>query len=112
MALVPTLTAALLVVGSAPATPASAATEATIPRFVEVAAASGVSHTYAGNWTYFVRGGVATFDCDHDGDSDLFVAGGADPSALFRNESSGTLKFREVNAPSVRWPRPSGQVGG
>ena len=101
-ALLPTLTATLLLIGSAPPTPAFATTGATTPRFVEVAAASGVSHTYTGDWSYFVGGGVATFDCDHDGDSDLFVAGGADPSALFRNETSGALAFEEVNAPSVQ----------
>ena len=100
--LLPTLVAVLLVVGSAPATLAFATTEATTPRFVEVAATSGVSHAYTGDWTYFVGGGVATFDCDHDGDSDLLFAGGADPSALFRNVTSGALAFKEVNAPSVQ----------
>ena len=61
-----------------------------------------MSHTYTGDWTYFVGGGVATFDCDADGDSDLFVAGGADPSALFRNETSGLLAFEPVISPTVQ----------
>ena len=67
-----------------------------------MAAAAGVSHTYTGDWTYFVGGGVATFDCDADGDADLFVAGGADPSALFRNETSGSLAFEPVDSPTVQ----------
>ena len=101
-AILPTLAAVLLGVGGARSTPASATAEAGTPRFVEVAAEAGVSHAYTGDWTHFVGGGVATFDCDHDGDSDLFLAGGANPSALFRNETSSALAFKEVEAPSVR----------
>ncbi len=96
--LLPTLAAALLTAGYA--RPATA--EAGTPRFAEVAAEAGVSHVYTGDWPYIVGGGVATFDCDHDGDSDLFFAGGAEPSALFRNESAATLAFAAVEAPSVR----------
>ena len=101
-ALLLTLAAALMAIGCAPPAPASATTGATAPRFVETTAAAGVSHAYTGDWPYFVGGGVATFDCDHDGDSDLFIAGGADPSALFRNETSDALAFTEVDAPSVQ----------
>ena len=92
------LAAALLAAGHAP----SAMAEAAAPRFAEVAAAAGIVHTYDGDWAYIVGGGVATFDCDHDGDSDLFLAGGAEPSALLRNESTGTLAFATLEAPSVR----------
>ena len=49
-----------------------------------------MSHTYTGDWTYFVGGGVATFDCD------------ADPSALFRNETSGLLAFEPVISLTVQ----------
>ena len=101
-ALLPTLAAALLTVSGARSTPASATTEAGALRFVEVAAEAGVLHAYTGDWTHFVGGGVATFDCDHDGDSDLFFAGGANPSALFRNETSSALAFKEVEAPSAQ----------
>ena len=101
-ALVSTLAAALLAVGYALPAPAAATADATAPRFVEVAAAAGVSHTYGGGWTYFVGGGVAAFDCDHDGDSDLFLAGGAAPSAFFRNESAGRLAFTAVDSLSVQ----------
>ena len=100
--LVSALAAVWLAVGYALPEPAVATAGATAPRFIEVAAAAGVSHTYRGGWTYFVGGGVATFDCDHDGDSDLFLAGGADPSALFRNESTGRLAFTAVESSSAR----------
>ena len=49
------------------------------PRFVEEAIAAGVKHTYAGDDEYFVGGGVAAFDCDADGRTDLFLAGGCGP---------------------------------
>ena len=64
------------------------------PFFVDAAAAAGVEHAYTGGWTYYVGGGVAAFDCDLDGDPDLFFAGGADPARLFRNDSApGALRF-------------------
>ena len=97
-----TLAATLLALVCVQAARASATTEPVVPRFVEVAAAAGVSHTYTGDWLHFVGGGVATFDCDHDGDADLFVAGGAGPSALYRNESAGTLAFAAVDSSSLR----------
>ena len=61
-----------------------------------------MSHSYTDDWTFFVGGGVATFDGDADGDSDLFVAGGADPSAPFRNETSGSLAIEPVDSPAVQ----------
>ena len=68
------------------------------PRFVDVAAEAGVAHAYTGEWTHYVGGGVAAFDCDLDGDPDLFFAGGASPSALYRNESlPGALRFSAVD---------------
>ena len=45
---------------------------------------------------------MATFDCDADGDADLFLAGGADPSAPFRNETSGLLAIEPVDSPTVQ----------
>ena len=61
-----------------------------------------MSHSYTGDWTFFVGGGVATFDCDADCDADLFLAGGADPSAFFRNETSGLLAFEPMISPTVQ----------
>ena len=41
---------------------------------------TGVSHASTGDWTYFVGGGVATFDCAADGDGamDLVALRAAD----------------------------------
>jgi hypothetical protein len=68
------------------------------PRFVEEAAAAGIDHVYDGDFAFFVGGGVAAFDCDDDGRSDLYFAGGENPAALYRNESpvGGELRFSRV----------------
>lgn len=73
------------------------------PRFVEEALAAGVQHRYDGEFAYFVGGGVAVFDCDDDARLDLYVAGGAEPAALFRNESApgGALSFGRVPHPAT-----------
>ncbi|SLN32605.1 ASPIC and UnbV [Ruegeria meonggei] len=64
---------------------------AEVPRFnpVDVPA-----HIYDGGWEHFVGGGVAVFDCDLDALPELFVAGGANPSQLFRNTSGSDVSFR------------------
>ena len=74
------------------------------PRFVEEAAAAGVHHVYDGDFTYFVGGGVAAFDCDEDGRPDLYFAGGSRPATLYRNQSpvGGALRFAEVQEPSTQ----------
>lgn len=71
------------------------------PHFVEEASAAGVQHTVAGGYATYVGGGVAVFDCDGDGRPDLYVAGGADPSALYRNDSpiGGALRFTPLHDP-------------
>jgi hypothetical protein len=68
------------------------------PHFVEEAAAAGIEHAYDGDFTYFVGGGVAAFDCDDDAKPDLYFAGGTNPAALYRNESpvGGKLRFAQV----------------
>ena len=77
--------------------PAYAAAESAIPKFASVAIEAGITHEYAGEWAYFVGGGVAVFDCDLDGDADLYFAGGADPAKLFKNESSDAgLRFTQT----------------
>jgi len=70
------------------------------PHFVEEAAAAGVDHQYDGDWTFFVGGGVAVFDCNDDRKPDLYFAGGANPAGLYRNDSQigGSLRFTEVHA--------------
>ena len=68
------------------------------PRFVEEAVAAGIEHRYDGEFTYFVGGGVAAFDCDDDGREDLYFAGGAEPAELYRNASpvGGALRFEPI----------------
>ena len=76
---------------------AESRSEAELLRFVDVAAAAGVEHAYTGDWTHYVGGGVAAFDCDLDGDPDLYFAGGASPAALYRNDSTpGALRFSAI----------------
>jgi len=81
-----------------PTTPAAALET---PRFVEEASAAGIDHVYDGDWPFFVGGGVAAFDCNDDGRPDLYFAGGADPAALYRNDSptAGALRFIPVPDP-------------
>ena len=50
-----------------------------------------------------IGGGVAVLDCDGNGLPDLFIAGGANPAALYRNESrpGGSLAFAPVADPAT-----------
>ncbi len=73
------------------------------PRFVDETAAAGVDHTYGGSSTYAVGGGVAVFDCNGDGEPELYLAGGGDRAALYRNESTvgGPLRFAPLLDPAT-----------
>ncbi len=64
---------------------------------------AGIDHRYDGDFQYFVGGGVAAFDCDDDGRSELFFAGGSEPAALYRNESpiGGALRFAPISSPAT-----------
>src|SRR5256885_15437012 len=66
------------------------------PVFLDEAATSGIDHIYEGPFAFATGGGVAAFDCDDDGRPELYIAGGARPAALYRNESpaGGVLAFR------------------
>jgi hypothetical protein len=71
------------------------------PHFIEEATAAGIDHRYAGEFPYVVGGGVAVFDCNEDGRQELYLAGGADPAALYRNDSEvgGELRFSQLANP-------------
>jgi hypothetical protein len=73
------------------------------PRFIEEATAAGLEHRYEGDFSYFVGGGVAVFDCNDDGRQEVYLAGGSDPAALYRNESpvGGALRFTRLPAPTT-----------
>ena len=89
---------AWLVMGRAGNTPTSTLGA---PRFVEEATSAGLVHTYGGDSRFFVGGGLAAFDCDDDGRPELYLAGGAEPAALYRNRSpiGGALRFERLADP-------------
>jgi hypothetical protein len=69
------------------------------PRFARDS--GGIDHRYEGDFQYFVGGGVAAFDCDDDGRSELYLAGGSAPAALYHNDSdiAGALRFTALASP-------------
>ena len=65
--------------------------------FTDVAQSSGINFVAVFSDDVFTaQGGVAWFDYDKDGFEDLYLAGGANADALFRNNGDGT--FAEVTA--------------
>jgi len=83
-----------------PATPTSAAGP---PHFADETATSGIQHRYDGDATFAVGGGVAVLDCNGDGRPDLYLAGGAGPAALYRNDTAvgAPLRFTHVESPAT-----------
>jgi enediyne biosynthesis protein E4 len=85
--------------------PQSAAADATlsVPRFAEETAASGLVHRYLGEREFMVGGGVASLDCDGNGLTDLYLAGGAAPARLLRNTGTagGALAFAAETSPEA-----------
>ena len=71
------------------------------PRFVEETSSAGIDHLYTGGFEYAAGGGVAAFDCSGDRKADLYLAGGAGPAALYRNDSplGGALRFTRLPDP-------------
>jgi enediyne biosynthesis protein E4 len=80
------------------------------PRFVEETASSGLRHVYDGGFEFAVGGGIAVFDCSGDGKPDLYIAGGANPAALFRNDSpaGGALRFVPIHGTATDLVRVNG----
>ena len=60
------------------------------PQFVdETGDAPGSPTTYDGRSDFASAAASPSFDCDGDGRPDLYVAGGANPAALYRNDEPG-----------------------
>jgi hypothetical protein len=80
------------------------------PHFLDETAAAGVDQTYGGGRTFAVGGGVAVFDCNADGRPDMYLAGGSNPAALYRNDSpvGGALRFSRVSDPATDLATVSG----
>ena len=80
------------------------------PRFVDETATAGLDHTYGGSSTFTVGGGLAVLDCDADGRPDLFVAGGANRAALYRNDgpTAGALHLERMPSPATDLTRVIG----
>jgi enediyne biosynthesis protein E4 len=73
------------------------------PHFLDETAISGIEHTYRGDPPLEVGGGVAVIDCSGDGRPSLYLAGGAGPAALYRNDSAvgGALRFTRLPDPAT-----------
>src|SRR5438445_3398154 len=73
------------------------------PRFVDETAAAGSDHIYGGGFEFAVGGGVAVLDCNGDGKPELYLAGGSESAALYRNDSpvGGTLRFTRLRDPAT-----------
>ena len=79
---------------------APAFAEPVVPVFTDETKTAGLSTVYEGEWEYMAGGGVATFDCSGDGFPEIFLSGGAGPSALYLNRSpqGGALAFEKTDA--------------
>lgn len=79
---------------------APACAEPLVPTFTDETKTAGLSTVFKGEWEYMVGGGVATFDCSGDGFPEVFLSGGAGPSALYLNRSTvgGALAFEKTDA--------------
>jgi hypothetical protein len=73
------------------------------PHFVDETASAGIDHVYAGGFEYAAGGGVAVLECAGDGKPDLYLAGGSNPAALYRNDTpvGGRLHFTRLPDPAT-----------
>ena len=81
----------------------TAATAGGAPHFVDETASSGLAQRFDGGYLYAVGGGVAVLDCNDDKRPDLYIAGGTNTAALFRNDSprGGALRFTRLSDPAT-----------
>jgi len=100
VALVGLVGVAIALTGATGTTPTSALGP---PHYVDETATSGIDHVYEGGTTFDVGGGVAVFDCNDDRKPDIYLAGGGNPAALYRNDSplGGALRFAPVHDPAT-----------
>ena len=71
------------------------------PRFEPVAPPD---HVYSGGWEHFVGGGLAVLDCNKDGLSDVFAAGGSNTARLLLNRSvpGGQVQLVKATPPNLK----------
>ncbi|MEN9384664.1 MAG: hypothetical protein RL323_1807 [Pseudomonadota bacterium] len=90
---VPFIVAAAVALQAASAADALPAT----PRFVEETDTAGLQSRFEGQDEFMVGGGVAVFDCDNDGLSEIYITGGVNKAKFYRNKSTraGPIKLQE-----------------
>ncbi|MFM2262725.1 MAG: hypothetical protein RI959_1401 [Pseudomonadota bacterium] len=90
---VPFIVAAAVALQAASAADALPAT----PRFVEETDTAGLQSRFEGQDEFMVGGGVAVFDCDSDGLSEIYITGGVNKAKFYRNKSTraGPIKLQE-----------------
>jgi hypothetical protein len=72
-----------------------------VPKLIDESKSAGIDHVYGGEFEHFVGGGVATFDCNDDEKPEIYLAGGANPAALYVNRSPVGGAFRFESKPSA-----------
>ncbi len=87
-----TLCGAVLLAGAGAANADSAL------HFRDQTGSSGIASVYAGDYEFTVGGGASSFDCNGDGFSELFLAGGENRATLYQNRSGqgGDLAFTAI----------------